>query len=392
MTSWFSPEEIVLLTYARTRVSHRLQKKVENFVAGGLDWKYLLALALDHNVGGLLYWNLKKASQRSFVPFEVWGNLTALYRSEMARYLIFADELERLLTCFNQAKIPVIVLKGMALAEKLYGNPGLRPMQDIDLLIHQQDRLKAGSILREKGYVVDHSHDEKIVWQYSYLHWEKRVAVDLHWHLTTVSNFNWTTDVDLANMWAATEKILVGGAEALIFNPTSQLIYLAIHLAVHHNFDTLIQLCDVNQAVIQYTGLLYWLRLIRKARAYRVKNIVYFALYFARALLNSPVPGWVLIALRSRRRKEFLHRIVSPEKYFHPDTRFRLVQTQWYESLQALADSREQACAIRAAGEKFQQLYGESAQVERARTLAARMAKQPGKRGESWLANLPDTD
>lgn len=387
MASPFLPEESLLLIYARISMPPELQKRVEKLLSSRLDWERLLALALDHDVGGLLYWNLKRANQLSFMPTEIRDTLTALYRDQFALYLIFASELERLLPLFDQAKVPVIILKGMALTENLYGDPGLRPAQDIDLLIHKQDWLKADRILRNEGYLIDHSHDEKVVWQHSYLHWEKHVAVDLHWHITTVYNFNRTTGINLAEMWAGAKKFSIGDASTLVFNPEDQLIYLAVHLAVHHNFDTLIKLCDINQVVIRYKGILDWAKLIRKARTYQVKNMVYFSLYFAKTLLDSPVPRWALIRLRPnrRRRRDFLSGIVSPETYFHPDTRPRLHRTRWYESLQALADDEQQVRAIQTAGEEFQRLYGESAQVERARALNTRIMQQTEKNNDQQI-------
>ena len=38
-----------------------------------------------------------------------------------------------------QAGVPFLVLKGAALAHLVYGDPRLRPMRDVDLLIRKAD-------------------------------------------------------------------------------------------------------------------------------------------------------------------------------------------------------------------------------------------------------------
>ena len=48
--------------------------------------------------------------------------------------------------------LPVVVLKGAALAELVYQHIGLRTMADVDLLVEKKNLDKAGSILERLGY------------------------------------------------------------------------------------------------------------------------------------------------------------------------------------------------------------------------------------------------
>ena len=51
-----------------------------------------------------------------------------------------------------QAEVPFLVLKGAALAHLVYGDPRLRPMRDVDLLIRKADAGRALDVLRRCGF------------------------------------------------------------------------------------------------------------------------------------------------------------------------------------------------------------------------------------------------
>ena len=51
-----------------------------------------------------------------------------------------------------QAEVPFLVLKGAALAHLVYGDPGLRPMRDVDLLIRKADAGRAQDVLMRCGF------------------------------------------------------------------------------------------------------------------------------------------------------------------------------------------------------------------------------------------------
>jgi hypothetical protein len=59
---------------------------------------------------------------------------------------------DQLLTAFGQADVPIILLKGAALAHLIYPSPVLRPMVDIDVLVAPDDVARAAAISRGLGY------------------------------------------------------------------------------------------------------------------------------------------------------------------------------------------------------------------------------------------------
>jgi Uncharacterised nucleotidyltransferase len=68
------------------------------------------------------------------------------------RNLIFFNELCKVLHLFLSQNIPIIVLKGAALANSVYDSIGKQPMSDIDRLVHPEDREIILAVLEKAGY------------------------------------------------------------------------------------------------------------------------------------------------------------------------------------------------------------------------------------------------
>jgi hypothetical protein len=68
---------------------------------------------------------------------------------------------DRLLAGFAAAAIPIILLKGAALAHLIYSSPELRPMLDIDVLIDRRHAEAAVRIASDLGFVFASRHGSK---------------------------------------------------------------------------------------------------------------------------------------------------------------------------------------------------------------------------------------
>src|SRR5574337_617243 len=121
----FSREDELLLLLARGRLTPEVQGKAMACLQEELSWSVILQQAQAHDVFPLLYRNLLTPGCPG-VPAEVRATLDRLYKTNAIRNLLLARELARLLQAFSAASIPVVPLKGVALAESLYGDPALR--------------------------------------------------------------------------------------------------------------------------------------------------------------------------------------------------------------------------------------------------------------------------
>ncbi len=141
------------------------------------------------------------------IPNEVWSQLKASYYRTAAHNALLLRELERILEAFERAGIEVIVLKGAALAQTIYPDPALRPMSDIDLLVHAGDLAAASKAAQGTGYT-----QEKITY-HAYLRGgpEQQVAVEIHWALPQDSRGR---SPDLDTLWRNTVPLEKSGNPA----------------------------------------------------------------------------------------------------------------------------------------------------------------------------------
>lgn len=115
-------------------------------------WQALLALAATQRVRPLLWHRLRQKGLDKAVPIKAANELREAARRNTLRKLRLCGELRRLLSALKPEEIPLILLKGIFLADAVYGNVGLREMNDIDLLARSVDLMRIAETLTGMGY------------------------------------------------------------------------------------------------------------------------------------------------------------------------------------------------------------------------------------------------
>lgn len=116
------------------------------------DWQLLAKMAVNEGVAPLVYWQYRHSRFPAAMPAAVRETVTNAYYKTLAHNTILYEELQRILSAFEAAGIPVILLKGAALAQTVYPDIGLRPMGDLDLLICLNHLPDVEKILNGMGY------------------------------------------------------------------------------------------------------------------------------------------------------------------------------------------------------------------------------------------------
>ena len=120
-----------------------------------MDWPGYVSLATNHHVVPLAYRALKTAKEMGAVIPAAW--LTQLRRLQTAitAYNLRAlSLLFRLQQCLRSRGIQLIPIKGPILAIMAYGDIALRQFEDLDLIVHKSELLKAVDFLEEDGFVL----------------------------------------------------------------------------------------------------------------------------------------------------------------------------------------------------------------------------------------------
>jgi hypothetical protein len=120
--------------------------------AAGLDWAQFANLERRHRIAGLVHEALAAAA--IVVPAVTAERLAAQARRIAKRNLLLAFETVRLQRAFDAARIPSIVLKGIALAQLVYGSLQTKHTRDIDFLVPPDCAEAAVQILEREGYAL----------------------------------------------------------------------------------------------------------------------------------------------------------------------------------------------------------------------------------------------
>jgi hypothetical protein len=123
--------------------------------ASPIDWPRLLDLATHHHVLPLAYRSLKAAAREGeSVPVELLAYLQRQQRAIAAHNVRATAILRRLQRQAESAGIRLVPIKGPALAALAYGSTSLRQFEDLDLLVRQEDLLRAVELLEREGYAL----------------------------------------------------------------------------------------------------------------------------------------------------------------------------------------------------------------------------------------------
>jgi hypothetical protein len=123
-------------------------------VARPLDWSRFLLLVQHHRLVPLVARNLLAAIASPSTPEQAAAldELQQLAAANTYRALRSLAELRRVVQEFQSHDIPVRVLKGIPLAQSVFGDIGLRAAGDLDLMINEDSILVADRLLRASGY------------------------------------------------------------------------------------------------------------------------------------------------------------------------------------------------------------------------------------------------
>jgi putative nucleotidyltransferase-like protein len=200
----------------------------------------------------------------------------------------------RLAELLEGAGIAAVWLKGWPLAEQLYGAPGRRHSNDIDLLVTVSERLGAAKCLEQAGYVAtgEHRLRARLIEQtvveveckdVAYVHPETGLVVELHWRTNTF--LGWP---DLLNLDEV--PVVLPGADGIrVPGPLGQLVYLSGH-GQQHLFGRLKWLLDIAR-LAEIHGPARLAEDLARAVAAGSGRPVRLALYLAHRVFGSEVPA-----------------------------------------------------------------------------------------------------
>jgi hypothetical protein len=152
--------------------------------------------------------------------------------------------LRKVLTRAAEAGVPLLLLKGAGLAPWAYGDLGLRPMSDLDLLARKEDEAALGSLLTdlggvqswEKGEYVPGPLQQEVSERTGHAapwYFKGVCRIEVHTHLLAgnLQDDGWL----LQRLWDQAETLAWEGLSVRRLHPDHQALHLTSHL--HHHVE-----------------------------------------------------------------------------------------------------------------------------------------------------------
>jgi hypothetical protein len=309
------PEQVILLAAARSELGPNHRERILSAIKQEADWDALWDLARSHGVGYFVGRHLQQLNREQrwvarpersegrgqmvgvqTTPVEDSGRATRTahcalptalaqriqesLRQETARALALREYQLRLNAEFERLSLPVLWLKGLVLAERLYGKFEARHCGDLDILVEKTQVPRAEKILAGLGfepYQPSLAGQEFHPMAAHHALWSRRLRddwlliVELHHRLSGPP----VCQPAVEHLFQRSRTVDFQGQAARIPALEDELLILCLH-AHHHNYSLLRCLMDVSEFVKVFPspGLkawarenLNWPKLVREARA-----------------------------------------------------------------------------------------------------------------------------
>lgn len=229
----------------------------------------------------------------------------------------------RLSRAFHQANLPLIPLKGMALALTVYPQRHQRLMSDIDLWLMEPNMTHAVQIIPQHGFQFQDKDDRPHELQrlsngeirFVYPPWPQSL-IELHWSPFPGWWLTRTADIPLTPIWQRLIPHTLPNLPAPIHTlaPEDDLIQLSTHLAINHQFSLSGIRTFVDLALLCQKHPLNWADVVTRARTWRVATAVWLTLHTAQQLI--PLPGLTDTHMRQLAPSRFKQRLL--QTFVHP--------------------------------------------------------------------------
>ena len=165
--------------------------------------------------------------------------------------------------------IPTIVLKGASLIALAYKDVGIRPMSDIDILVHYSQAATTIELLKSAGWKA--VHEEYLAYNLKYgcsmmFKREDDFELDLHWHPFFESHGNHSE----SDFWEKAITVTISEEPTLSLCPSDLLLHTFIHGLRWNPEPPIRWIADAVYLLRNCSDQIDWTYFIASTRKYRV--------------------------------------------------------------------------------------------------------------------------
>lgn len=205
-----------------------------------------VALATAHKVSALLARALDRAGALATIGEPVRQALRkSVLDQEFVRARLEAAALEAC-DAFDAAGVPYLFLKGTAVGRIVHGDPSLRPISDVDLLVPPERFYDAMAALGAAGFELP-AKQVLDYWREAYYNvgvvskQGAEASVEVHWSIAQRGRHH----PDIDGLFARAQSFAFNGRPARALGATDLLLHQALHHAYHYFEPKLMWIFDL---------------------------------------------------------------------------------------------------------------------------------------------------
>ena len=231
-----------------------------------------------------------------------WNILRGIHRNAWSQNQLLFHQVRPLLDELRTGAVPVLLLKGAALALGVYPDAGCRPMRDIDILVPASHALALFDKLEAAGWRAlcwrPRSRGEGYLRFRHAIDFEARGGgrVDLHWHALNLCCHGAADE----QFWRYAEPLEFFGLPLQTCHATEHLLQTCVHGIVWSPVPPVRWVADAVLLLRGCSGI-DWERLVGTAQRWDLAPYVHRALAVLRREFDAPVPAEVVNRLERAR-------------------------------------------------------------------------------------------
>jgi hypothetical protein len=266
------------------------------------DWQALRERSHAEGMDAVLFAHTTEAGLLSVMPTSVAEAFMATYRTNWIWNRRLRGEQRRIIDAILARGIDVVLVKGVTLAERYYGEIALRPIGDIDLLVRPEEAADCGRILSACGYTPLPGREKPSQWHalvnraLAY-HSDAGITIDVHWALASLPSY--VSAFPQAEIWNSTENLVLAGSSARRLSTADELRFLCYHYAAQHLDKRLIWLVDIAEILRTLPANWDWPQFVSDTIARGLATPVASALDTVQHILNVKIPAKVMLELHT---------------------------------------------------------------------------------------------
>lgn len=226
------------------------------------------------------------------------ARLRGIYRYHWCRNQLLLGELRSVLAALHAASVEVLLLKGAALIDRYYKDPGLRPMSDLDLMVRPEQIKTSCATLERLGWTPKVLVDFEKVLAQRLIHAVdfvrekngRKLEVDLHW--TPLHRATWPEAE--RPFWQHALHTEAGGIPCRLLDPTHQLLHTCLHGGLWNAMPPFRWVADAMWVLRVDAERIDWDRLLDEARMLNGFQILKATLAYLHERFEAPIPDQVM--------------------------------------------------------------------------------------------------